>query len=276
MLLLGDCLEQMRKVPDNSIDLVITSPPYAMQRKDTYGGIEEGAYPAWMEEIGKEIHRILKPTGNFVLNIKENAKNGARSTYVMETVILLSKIFLWKDTYIWHKRNPFPTGSNRRLKDAFEYCYWFTKSGEYKFFPEHVLEKSNSKYTESEKRRKNRFSHECKNGSGFKMNMRSAPDMVRPSNVITLTTDNENHVHPATFPVKLPQFFIKLMTEQGDTVLDPFMGSGTTGVAAAMENREFIGIEILDKYMEIARDRIQKQLDKGYQVNIFDHIRKEA
>lgn len=262
----------MKQLPENSVDLVVTSPPYAMQRKDTYGGIEESAYPEWMESIGKEVNRVLKPTGNFVLNIKENARDGARSTYVLETVLLLSKVFMWKDTFIWHKKNPFPTGSNRRLKDAFEYCFWFAKSKDYKFFPEHVLEPSNSKYAESEKRRKNKGNHVCKNGSGFAMNMRSSPDMVRPGNVLTLTTDNENHVHPATFPVKLPQFFIKLMTEQGDTVLDPFMGSGTSGVAAAMENRQFVGIEISEKYMEIARDRIQKQIDKGYQGNLFDHM----
>lgn len=268
--LLGDCLEKMREIESDSVDLVVTSPPYAMQRKDTYGGVPEEEYPIWFEQIGKEIFRVMKPTGSFVLNIKENSKDGRKSTYVLETVLNLSRIFMWKDTFIWHKKNPFPTGSNRRLKDGFEYCYWFSKSSDYQFYPNSVLVKSESKYLESEKKRNNLGNHICKNGSGFKMNRRAVSDYVRPSNVISLTTDNENHVHPATFPIGLPQFFIKLMTMPGDVVLDPFMGSGTTGAAAVRENRDFVGIEIDEKYMQIAQERIKKETVKGYQIRITD------
>lgn len=267
MIIRGDCLQEMSKLQDESVDLVVTSPPYAMQRKNTYGGITEDEYPDWFEQIGKEIYRVLKPSGSFVLNIKENSKDGRKSLYVMETVIRLAKIFMWKDTFIWNKKNPFPTGSNRRLKDGFEYCFWFSKGKQYKFYPNNVLIKSESKFLESEKKRSNLGNHNCYNGSGFKMNRRFVSDYIRPSNVITLATDTENHVHPATFPVGLPQFFINLMTETGDVVLDPFMGSGTTGVASGKAGRDFIGIEISEEYCKIAEERIQKETN---QISVFE------
>ena len=252
-----DCLHFMRTLPDDCIDLVVTSPPYAEQRADTYGGVPEQDYPDWFSSIGKEIYRILKPTGLFVLNIKESVKNGVRSTYVLKTVLSLSEIFNWSDTYIWNKTNPFPTGSKKRLKDGFEYCYVFSKTNNYKFYPNNVLHQSTSKYLESEKRRSNRNAHSVTNGSGMNMYRRASPDLVRPSNVITFPTDTTNHKHPATFPIELPSFFIKLMTEENDIVYDPFAGSGTTLKAAQQLNRHYLGSEIESQYIPIIEDRLK-------------------
>ena len=120
----SDCLEQLKLMQDNSVDLVITSPPYAMQRKDLYGGVSVEDFPQWFSEIALEVKRVLKPTGSFVVNIKENCDNGVRETYVMETILKVANILRFTDTYIWKKINPFPTGGNKRLKDAFEYCFW--------------------------------------------------------------------------------------------------------------------------------------------------------
>ena len=236
-----------------------------MQNKEKIhmDGVKADDYPNWFEKIAKEIHRVLKPTGSFVLNIKENSKNGVHSTYVLETVLKLSKIFRWADTYIWNKSNPFPTGNPKKLKDGFEYCYWFTKSKDYKFFPNNVLEPSTSKWLESEKKRSNKGEHNTNNGSGMNMTKRCAPDMVRPSNVITFAVDSTNHEHPATFPEKLPEFFIKLMSEKDDIVLDPFAGSGTTGVVCQKLERDFIGIEINEKYFNIAKNRLEVEDDTG-------------
>ena len=227
------------------------------KEKQHMAGINENDYPNWFEKIGKEIYRVLKPTGSFVLNIKEHSKNGIHSTYVLETVLKLSKILRWSDTFIWNKSNPFPTGNPKKLKDGFEYCYWFTKSKEYKFFPNNVLEPSTSKWLASEKNRSNKGEHNTNNGSGMNMTKRCAPDMVRPSNVITFPVDSTNHNHPATFPEKLPEFFIKLMSEPGDIVLDPFAGSGTTGIVSKNLDREFIGIELKKEYYDIAKNRIE-------------------
>ena len=247
----------MKSLPDNSIDVVISSPPYAEQRSDTYGGISEKDFPGWMAKIGEEIFRILKPSGSFVLNIKEHVRNGARSTYVLETVLVLSKRFIWSDTFIWYKTNPFPTGSKKRLKDGFEYCYLFTKTKNHKFNPNEVLVQSTSKWIESEKRRKNRGAHPVKNGSGMNMSTRYISDMVRPSNVITLAVDTSNHAHPAVFPIGLPSFFIKLLTDEGDTVYDPFAGSGTTLLAAKQLNRHYVGTEINADYIPIIQKRLE-------------------
>lgn len=255
-IILSDCIEYMKHLPMNSIDLVVTSPPYAKQRENTYGGITEKDYADWMYSIGKEIYRVLDSSGSFVLNIKENVIAGERSSYVMETVMNLSEIFHWADTYIWVKSNPFPTGSNKRLKDGFEYCYWFTKTKEYKFFPDNVLEKSKSRFLESEKKRKNKGKHYTSNQSGMNMEKRYISDYVRPSNVITFPSDTTNHEHPATFPIALPSFFIRLMTEENDIVFDPFMGSGTTMVACKKLNRQYLGCDIVEQYVEIAKKRV--------------------
>lgn len=258
-----DCLQYMKKIPDNSIDVIITSPPYAEQRTNTYGGISANEYPDWMSTIGKEINRVLKPSGSFVLNIKEHVHNGARDTYVLETILKLSHIFIWSDTYIWNKTNPFPTGSKKRLKDGFEYCYLFTKTKNHKFRPQHVLEPSQSKWLKSEQKRKNKGTHNVKNGSGMNMSSRCAPTMVRPSNVITFPTDCTNHKHPATFPLALPTFFIKLLSDENDIIYDPFAGSGTTLLAAKQLNRQYIGSELMPEYVDIAKNRIDSTNTEG-------------
>lgn len=254
-----DCIQYMKSIPDNEIDLVVTSPPYAQQRKN-YQGISENDFPDWFSTVGREIQRVLKPSGSFVLNIKEHVNNGVRSAYVLKTVLLLSEIMNWTDTYIWNKTNPFPTGSKKRLKDGFEYCYWFTKTNDYQFFPENVLVKSQSKWLESEKKRKNKGVHNVTNGSGMNMSKRISTDMVRPSNVLTLPVDTTNHQHPATFPLGLPEFFIKLMTKEGDIVYDPFAGSGTTLLAAKQLNRCYIGTEINTDYVKLTKNRLKEDI----------------
>lgn len=211
-----------------------------------------------MMEIGKQIYRVLRPKGSFVLNIKEHVDNGRRSTYVLKTVLLLSSVFIWNDTYIWNKTNPFPTGVPNRLKDGFEYCYLFTKRQHFKFYPNNVLIKSESKWLETEKKRQNKGEHNTTNGSNLSMNRRYVSDMVRPSNVITLAVDTTNHKHPATFPIGLPNFFIRLLTKEGDVVLDPFAGSGTTLLSAKELGRHYLGIELKEEYIDIINERLER------------------
>lgn len=257
----GDCIGVLKNIQDFSVDLVVTSPPYAEQRKGSYGGVSPKDYPEWIFEVACEIKRVLKDTGSFVLNIKEHVNGGVRDRYVMESILKISNELRWIDTYIWVKKNPFPTGSKRRLKDAFEYCYHFSKTKDYKFFPENVLVPSDNKFAKSEARRRNKGEHNTTNGSGMNMSRRVQPkEFVRSSNVVTLPVDSTNHNHPATFPVALPERFIKLMTENGDVVLDPFSGSGTTGVAAVGLGRSYIGIDLNEEYCAQSRDRILKAM----------------
>ena len=102
-ILEGDSKEQLRYIDANSIDLIITSPPYADQRKNTYGGIHPAEYVEWFLPVSKELLRILKPTGTFILNIKEKVVSGERSIYVMELIIEMRKQgWLWTEEFIWH------------------------------------------------------------------------------------------------------------------------------------------------------------------------------
>jgi len=128
-ILLGDCLELMKNIPNNSIDMVFTSPPYAERRKTTYGGIPENDYVDWFLPIGVEIKRILKPTGSFFLNIKPHTNKGERSLYVYDLVCQLKREtgFMFVEEYCWIK-NAFPGSLNGRFKNAFEPIYHFTKN----------------------------------------------------------------------------------------------------------------------------------------------------
>jgi site-specific DNA-methyltransferase (adenine-specific) len=243
------------------VDLIVTSPPYALQRANSYGGVSEENYPEWMLSIVQAGMNILKPSGSFVLNIKEHAKNGVRSTYVLQTLLLLAAHFMWVDEFIWNKTNPFPTGSRKRLKDGFERCFQFCKTPKYKFFPENVLAESTSKWAKDNERRKNKGAFTTNNGSGMVMSRRITSSLVRPSNVLTLPSSCINIGHSAAFPIELPEFFIRLMTTEQDMVLDPFMGSGTTGLAAKSLRRNFVGIEINEEYFELSKQRLEKYGD---------------
>lgn len=255
-LMLGDCLERMKEIPDGSVDCVITSPPYAKQRD--YNGAESKDYNHFLLPIIKEASNKLKDDGSIFINIKEHCKDGQRDLYVYKLVIAIVEDLglRFVEEFIWNKTNPFPTGNKSRLKDGFERVLQFTKSKKYKFYPENVLVESTSKWLESEKKRKNKGEHNVTNGSGMNMSKRVATDMVRPSNVITGAASSLNIGHPAVFPVYLPEFFIKLTTSTGDTILDTFSGSGTTGVACKNLNRKYIGIEMDETYFSIGKERV--------------------
>jgi len=223
----GDCISTLVGLYDTSgelADLIIFSPPYAEQRKNIYGGIREEDYRNWMLSVVRASLAMLKPTGSLVINIKEHVDEGVRSLYVLETTLILAKEFRYVDEYIWNKTNPFPTGSKKRLKDGFERCLHFTKATEYQFFPDSVREKSTSQWAGDNERRKNKGAHYTNNGSGMNMSKRITGDLVPPSNVITMPASSLNIGHPAVYPIGLPEFFIRLMTKEGDVVVDPFLG----------------------------------------------------
>ena len=255
----GDCISTLPELYSTSgefADLIIFSPPYAQQRKDTYGGIPEEDYPNWMLSVVRAGMAVLKPTGSLVINIKEHVNEGTRSLYVLETTLLLAKEFRFVDEFIWHKTNPFPTGNKKRLKDGFERCLHFAKTVDYQFYPDNVRAKSTSEWAGDNERRKNKGDHKTNNGSGMNMSKRITGDLVRPSNVITMPASSLNIEHPAVYPIGLPDFFIRLMTKEGDVVVDPFLGSGTTALAALKLGRRFLGVEQNEDYVQLAETRI--------------------
>ena len=228
----GDSAEVLKALPDNTIDLIVTSPPYADQRKSTYGGVTTDQYVEWFLPISAELLRVLKPTGTFILNIKEKVVNGERSTYVMELILAMRKQgWLWTEEFIWHKKNSYPGKWPNRFRDAWERLLQFNKSKKFAMYQEEVMvpmgdwAKSRLKnLSETDKYRDN-----SKVGNGFGKNI---------SNWIG-------------------QWFIKLFTQEGDTVLDPFAGSGTTLFVAERMGRNAIGVELMDEYYQMIKEQIE-------------------
>ncbi len=259
---LGDCRNELKKLPDDSIDLIFTSPPYADQRKTTYGGIPPNKYVDWFLPISEQLLRVLKPTGSFVLNIKERVVKGERSTYVMELIIEMRKQgWLWTEEYIWHKKNSYPGKWPNRFRDSWERLLHFNKAKSFNMYQEEVMVPMGDwaktrlkKLSDTDKSR-----DESRVGSGFGKNISNwlNRDMAYPTNVIHLATECNNKNHSAAFPEGLPEWFIKLFTKEGDTVLDPFMGSGTTNFVAKRMRRNSIGIEIVPEYYEMVKSKIQ-------------------
>ncbi|MBN1997319.1 site-specific DNA-methyltransferase [candidate division KSB1 bacterium] len=269
-LYLGDCKEILSEILDNSVDLIFTSPPYADQRKKTYGGIHPDQYVEWFLPISKQLFRVLKPTGTFVLNIKEKVLNGERHTYVIELILTMKKQgWLWTEEFIWHKKNCYPGKWPNRFRDSWERLLQFNKQRRFNMYQEEVMVPTGDwarsrlkNLSETDKKR-----DESKVGSGFGKNISNwlTREKAYPTNVIHLATECNNKKHSAAFPENLPEWFIKLFTKEGDVVLDPFMGSGTTNLIAKRMGRGTIGIEIVPEYYEMVRNQI-----KPGQLVLFD------
>ncbi|MBP8002452.1 MAG: site-specific DNA-methyltransferase [Chloroflexi bacterium] len=260
-LILGDCREILKDIPDNTANLIFTSPPYADSRKTTYGGISPDRYVEWFLPISQELLRVLKPEGTFVLNIKEKVVNGERHTYVMELILEMRKQgWLWTEEFIWHKKNSYPGKWPNRFRDSWERLLQFNKSKHFSMYQDEVMVPMGDW---AEKRLKNlsqtdKIRDTSKVGSGFGKRVANwlDRDKVYPTNVLHLATETKNRNHSAVFPDALPEWFIKLFTKESDTVLDPFMGSGTTIRIAKRMCRSGIGIEIQPEYFELAESEI--------------------
>lgn len=259
---LGDSKDVLKRLSDNSIDLIVTSPPYADQRNDTYGGIRHDKYVEWFLPISEQLLRVLKPTGTFILNIKEKVVDGERSTYVMELILEMRKQgWLWTEEFIWHKKNCYPGKWPNRFRDAWERLLQFNKNKKFHMYQNEVMvpmgdwSKSRLKnLSETDKIRDN-----SKVGSGFGKNISNwlTRDKAYPTNVLHLATECSNKNHSAAFPEELPEWFIKLFTKENDLVLDPFMGSGTTLFVANRMKRHSIGIDNVQEYYEMVKKQIK-------------------
>jgi len=260
----GNCLSVLKALPDASFDLVFTSPPYADNRRKPYRGVRIDDYVEWFLPISEELIRVLKPDGSFVLNIKERAAHGERQTYVLELILALKgQGWLWTEEYIWHKKNCYPGKWPNRFRDAWERCLHLTKRKRFRMFQEAVMEPMGdwARHRLSNLGPGDKVRHESRVGSGLGRNVANwvGRDTAYPTNVLHLPTVCSNRTHSAAFPVDLPMWFIRLFTQAGDVVLDPFIGSGTTAVACIRAGRHFLGIEVNDEYYQLARDAVASE-----------------
>lgn len=260
-IICGDCEQVLKRFPDRSIDLIVTSPPYADRRKKLYESVHPDKYVEWFLPKSKEFLRVLKNDGTFILNIKERVVKGERHTFVLQLILKMKKQgWLWTEEFIWHKKNCYPGKWPNRFRDSWERLLQFNKERKFKMFQEVVMvpvgDWAQTRLRKLSKADRTRDESQTKSGFGKKVANWIDRDKVYPTNVLHMATECSFKNHGATFPVDLPKWFIKLFTKENDVVLDPFIGSGTSAVAAKSLRRHFIGIDIKPDFCKTARERL--------------------
>jgi DNA modification methylase len=294
----GDSLELLAALPDQSINLVMTSPPFALQRQKAYGNKDQAEYIDWLAQFAKQVFRVLKDDGSFVLDLGGAYEKGVptRSLYNFRVLIRFCDdlgFFLAEDFY-WFNPSKLPSPiewvnkRKLRVKDAVNTVWWFSKTE----WPKADITKVLAPYSDRMKKlledpaafytpKVRPSGHDI--GSGFGKDNGGAI----PPNLLTISNSESNgqylagckligeKQHPARFPAKLPEFFIRMLTSPGDLVLDIFSGSNTTGQVAEAERRHWLAFELSREYVAASAFRF---LDKGVsQVemrHIFDAIEK--
>lgn len=262
-----DAIRLLSALPTNSVDLVLTSPPFALTRKKEYGNEPLERYITWFMSFAAEIKRILKPTGSFVLDIGGAWKPGApvRSVYHFELAVKLAKDFHLAQEFYWYNPSRLPTPAEwvtvrrLRVKDAVNMVWWFSKTEWPKADNRRVLQP----YSESMKGLIKHGYKAMKRPSGHDISTKFQRDNggAIPPNLITIanTESNSKYLracrdrgikpHPARYPEQLAKFFIDFLTDKGDLVVDPFSGSNVTGAVCNQSGRRWLATEIEPKYV---------------------------
>lgn len=272
---LGNTLELIKMLPDNSVNLIVTSPPYGLRDKKEYGNADPEVYVNWFMPFAEEFLRVLKPDGSFVLNIGGCWELGkpVRSLYHFELLHNLCKKFYLAQEFIWIKPAAIPspaqwvTVKRIRVKDAFEYVWWFSKTEYPKANNRNVLQP----YTEAMKTLLRKGYVQKKRPSGYNISGWFTKDNGGsiPPNFLVFGSQESNsyyikrckesniRIHPARYPLRLPQFFIQFLTDEGDLCLDPFAGSNVTGEAAEKNARKWLAFETVQEYLDGSKFRFE-------------------
>jgi site-specific DNA-methyltransferase (adenine-specific) len=263
VVICGDSRDEL-KAFEGQADLIVTSPPYADARHRHYDGVHPDEFVEWFMTFHEPFFKTLKPSGSFVLNIKDKVVDGVRHRYVWRTVeALCERGWLSIDDYLWNKTNPMPGYWPTRLRDGWEYCFHLAKQKR-PYMNQDAVRRPIGDWVESRLSKlgeNDRSRQDSANASGFGRDISKWVDKqtVLPSNVLSLALVGKNKGHPAVFPVDLPLFFIKLLCPEGGLVLDPFGGSGTTGLAALSAGRRCVLIDNNEEYCQAAIKRLREE-----------------
>ena len=259
----GDSREELTAFAEQ-VDLIVTSPPYADARHKHYDSVHPDNFVEWFMTFHEPYFNALKPEGSLVINIKDKVVDGVRHRYVWRMIdALCERGWFAIEDYIWHKTNPMPGSWPTRLSDGWEYCFHLAKSKR-PYFNADAVRKPIGDWVESRLRKlgENDLSrHNSANESGFGRDISKwvGKQTVLPTNVISRALVGRNKNHPAVFPVDLPLFFIKLLSPENGLVVDPFAGSGTTGIAALSVGRDCVLIENTAQYCLEALKRLREE-----------------
>lgn len=269
-----DCRKELANL-NGIVDLIVTSPPYADARKSHYDSIHPDNFSEWFRTFHEPFWNALKQTGSLVLNIKDKVVDGVRHRFVWQTIEMLSSLgWFCIDDYIWRKPNPMPGHWPTRLRDGWEYCFHLAKCKR-PYIDQDAVRKPIGEWakarlsnlSENDLTRQNSV-----NKSGFGRNISQWVDKktVLPSNVLTIPLIGVNKGHPAVFPPELPAFFIKLLCPRGGLVVDPFAGSGSTGIASMELGKDCVLIDNNMDYAKLAFENLQNERkDATFEVELL-------
>jgi site-specific DNA-methyltransferase (cytosine-N4-specific) len=269
----ADALDILRQMPTNSAALVFTSPPFALRRKKAYGNVPPDEYVDWFWPFAQEIHRVLRPDGSFVFDLGGawNSGSGTRSLFQYELILRLCRIFHLAQEFYWYNPSRLPTPAEwvtirrTRVKDAVNMLWWLSKTEEPQADNRRVLKP----YSRSMRRllrdgyqvARRPSQHEISahfqrdNGGAIPPNLLEIPNTRSRDEYFVRCRDAGVPIHPARFPVALPEFFIRFLTQPGQQVLDPFAGSNVTGQVAEGLERPWVSVEINADYVLGSRFR---------------------
>lgn len=270
-----DSLDMLRKMPSNSVDLVMTSPPFALTRKKEYGNEPVERYLEWFMPFCLEIKRVLKSDGSFVLDIGGAWRPGVpvRSVYHFELGVKLAREFFLAQEFYWYNPARLPTPAEWvtvrrvRVKDAVNMVWWFSKTEWPKADNKSVLQP----YSESMKQLIKNGYKAKKRPSGHDISTKFQKDNGGsiPSNLIQIANTESNSAylreckkreikpHPARYPESLVEFFLNFLTDEDDLIVDPFAGSNVTGSVSEIHGRRWLGFELEPRYVEGSRIRFE-------------------
>jgi DNA modification methylase len=262
----GDALDVLRRLPDESVSLAFTSPPFALRRQKAYGNVSADEYVAWFWPIAEQVHRLLRPEGSFVMELGGAwNRGGTRSLFPYHLLLKLGTIFHLAQDFYWYNPSRLPSPAEwvtirrTRVKEAVTNMWWLSKSPEPQADNRQVLvpySKSMKRLLKDGYKTANRPSqHEIgphfqrDNGGAIPPNVLTVPNTRSYDEYLFRCRAAGLPIHPARFPPELPDFFIRFLTHSGQVVLDPFAGSNVTGQVAEKLERKWLSVELNADYV---------------------------